>query len=361
MSEGRARHLFAGGNTALGFFSYYDNILSQEEAERIFILKGGPGTGKSTLMKRVAEEMLESGLEVEFYHCSSDSRSLDAVRIPMKRVAIIDGTAPHVVDPKTPGAVDRIINLGECWEESGIRAHRREILQINREIPMLFARSYKYLRSAAAVYEDSQEIHRRALGRGKMNQWAEQWIGENLGRFAVALAEGRERKLFASALTPGGYCNFLDSVLTGRHVLRISGGMGTGEELLLEKVRSAALERGLAVESFYCALNPHRLEHLLIPELNLAWTTDNRYHASTLHAETTLDMRMFLETDLLERSAADLEQNVQQFNCLMDIALGTIRRAKALHDELESYYSPYIRFEEIDQIRQKTLDTIHSL
>ena len=51
MSQGKSRDLFPGGNTSLGFFSYYNNIISQEEANRIFVIKGGPGVGKSTFMK----------------------------------------------------------------------------------------------------------------------------------------------------------------------------------------------------------------------------------------------------------------------------------------------------------------------
>ena len=98
MPKGKIRHMFPGGNTSKGFFSFYNYIISQEEAKRIFILKGGPGVGKSTFMKKTANEMLERGYDVEFMHCSSDNNSLDGVVIPNIGVALIDGTAPHVVD-----------------------------------------------------------------------------------------------------------------------------------------------------------------------------------------------------------------------------------------------------------------------
>lgn len=97
MSQGRIRHLFPGGNTSLGFFSYYSNIITQEEADRLIIIKGGPGVGKSTFMKKVGEAMLDKGYDVEFLHCSSDNNSLDGIKIPDLRIAFIDGTAPHAV------------------------------------------------------------------------------------------------------------------------------------------------------------------------------------------------------------------------------------------------------------------------
>lgn len=96
MRFGKARRLFPGGNTAFGFHSFYDQII-EVDAARIFIIKGGPGVGKSTFMKRIGEEMLKYGYDVEFHHCSSDNNSLDGVVIPSLNAALIDGTAPHRV------------------------------------------------------------------------------------------------------------------------------------------------------------------------------------------------------------------------------------------------------------------------
>ena len=33
------KHYFAGNNTSVGFYNYFDNIISPEQAERIYILK----------------------------------------------------------------------------------------------------------------------------------------------------------------------------------------------------------------------------------------------------------------------------------------------------------------------------------
>jgi len=96
MPKGRIRHMFPGGNTSKGFYSFYNYIISQDEAERIFIIKGGPGVGKSTFMRKIGIEMAELGFDVEFMHCSSDNGSLDGVVIPRAGIALIDGTAPHV-------------------------------------------------------------------------------------------------------------------------------------------------------------------------------------------------------------------------------------------------------------------------
>ncbi|WP_430871687.1 hypothetical protein, partial [Escherichia coli] len=111
--SGKILNFFAGGNTARGFYSLYDSSL--QGLSRLFILKGGPGTGKSSLMKKIGNEWREKGYDVQFLHCSSDNKSIDGVLIPKLNAGIVDGTAPHVIEPKAPGAVEEYVNLGEAW------------------------------------------------------------------------------------------------------------------------------------------------------------------------------------------------------------------------------------------------------
>ena len=44
--KGKAKTVFPGNNSSRGFYSYYESGLSG--MEHIYILKGGPGTGKSS-------------------------------------------------------------------------------------------------------------------------------------------------------------------------------------------------------------------------------------------------------------------------------------------------------------------------
>src|SRR5690554_4674737 len=108
----KIKHMFPGGNTTVGFYSYFDQILPYENANHIYSLKGGPSVGKSSIMKKIGKKMTELGYSLEYHHCSSDPNSLDAIVIPKLKVAFLDGTSPHIVDPKYPGVIDEIVNLG---------------------------------------------------------------------------------------------------------------------------------------------------------------------------------------------------------------------------------------------------------
>ena len=97
--KGKIKDVFPGGNTSKGFYSFYRYILGQDEARRIICIKGGPGTGKSSLMRKIGEYFNNKGYDIEFHHCSSDNNSLDGVVINNLNVAILDGTSPHVAFP----------------------------------------------------------------------------------------------------------------------------------------------------------------------------------------------------------------------------------------------------------------------
>ena len=90
-------HFFLGANSAEGFYGLYDQLLDARLYDLI-ILKGTPGCGKSTFMRRAAAALEERGLESVYIHCSGDPDSLDGVIFPAIGTAIVDGTAPHGMD-----------------------------------------------------------------------------------------------------------------------------------------------------------------------------------------------------------------------------------------------------------------------
>ena len=120
---------FAGANTKRGFVSAYPAFIDETVLTRVYVLKGGSGTGKSSLMKKCAERAVANGSSVTMLLCSSDPSSADAVILKGEHgaAAILDGTAPHITDPLFPGAVSEIVNLGEFWRPDALRNARCEI------------------------------------------------------------------------------------------------------------------------------------------------------------------------------------------------------------------------------------------
>ena len=103
---------FLGANAPGGFVSAFGKAYDPMDGWRVYIIKGGPGTGKSTLMKKAAALLAEKDDSVFLSPCTGDPWSLDAVTAENQKVMLLDGTAPHVVEPQYPGVCESLIDLG---------------------------------------------------------------------------------------------------------------------------------------------------------------------------------------------------------------------------------------------------------
>jgi Ni2+-binding GTPase involved in maturation of urease and hydrogenase len=344
--SGSTKHVFPGGNTSKGFYSLYRYILSQDEARRIICIKGGPGTGKSSLMKNIARLFVDKGFDVEQHHCSSDNNSLDGVVIKGLNVAILDGTSPHVVDPINPGAVDEILNMGDCWNEEGFKKYRQNIIEINKEIGKTFRHAYRFLGSARCIHEDWSNCNQEALNMSKLNKFKES-LKDSLFTKPVSHM-GFDRHLFATAFTPNGIVTFVDNLLEGyQNVYVMNGGPGSGKTDVLQYISDEALKRGYFVEVFHDPFIPERIEHIFIPQLNFALVTSNEINQKQLTGKQ-INMEDFANNGALAKYRNQVEEDKIFFYDLTGKALSIISTAKKLHDDMEVFFIANMDFDKVN-------------
>ena len=117
---------FLGGNTASGFVSFYGQFCRGPE-DFLWVIKGGPGCGKSSFMKTIGKAAENAGLDVEYVLCSGDPDSVDGVYLPALHTGYADGTAPHVLEAVTPGAAGLYLDLGQFYDRIALQKERRAI------------------------------------------------------------------------------------------------------------------------------------------------------------------------------------------------------------------------------------------
>jgi hypothetical protein len=351
---GHITKVFPGGNTSYGFYSFYDHI-APADANRIFVIKGGPGVGKSTFMRKIAGSLVSRGYDVEYHCCSSDNASLDGIYVPDLEVALIDGTAPHVVDPKNPGAVDEIIHLGDYWNDDGMRRHKQEIIALNREVGRLFRRAYSYLAAARIFLTEVESYYQDtgALDRGGLNRVAMRLIEEIFGEVPAVQRTPKERHLFATAITPDGPVNYLDTVvghLDRRYI--ISGDDGTEKNTLISRVKDAATMRGYDVQAFHCALDPHKVDHAVIPALGVAVINEVEPHFYRPDdGDRIIDTMQYVDTAVQEAYLGERTRAREMYREAFDQAVWFIAKARQVHDDMESFYVTNMDFARIEERR----------
>lgn len=104
----RVDHRFLGAATPKGSVDFVPNLT---EGLKRYLVKGRAGSGKSTMLKKIAAAAEDRGFDVEIYHCGFDPNSLDMIIVREANFAIFDSTAPHEYFPEYPG--DEIIDTYE--------------------------------------------------------------------------------------------------------------------------------------------------------------------------------------------------------------------------------------------------------
>ena len=136
---------FLGTTTPAGFKGYFRQ-LGQEPGMQLYLIKSGPGCGKSTMMKQLAQ--LSAG-PVQRIHCASDPDSLDGVVFCDKDAAILDATAPHTLEPLAPGADEVVVSLYHTISPEALRPHRDQIRDLFAQNAALRSRAARYIASAS--------------------------------------------------------------------------------------------------------------------------------------------------------------------------------------------------------------------
>lgn len=356
MTDGNDRvQFFLGANTANGFDSLYDTWVDQAAAQAFYVIKGGAGCGKSTLMRRVARRMEAAGYAVEYILCSGDPDSLDGIRIPAKGAVLVDGTAPHSMDPAYTGATGHYLDLGAGYDRAALYPLREAIVQASLAYRRCYPQAYRCIRAAAEV-----------RSRGQRPLHTERTLANVAQRAAELLDQGGQ-----GAPGEGGppVRRFLSGV-TGRGQLLLEGTLGAlgcrGYAIrdacglagaLLQRLAEGAQARGEAVLLCPDPVVPSRLAHLLLPERGLAFVTGPVSRPGFVPLDTE---------ELVDRTAWQggrdwLQASTQAAEALLAEGVGHLAQAKAAHDALEALYHPHVDFSLAQALAERTAEEILAL
>lgn len=337
-----------GTTTPAGFKGYFAE-LGREPNMQLYLIKSGPGCGKSTMMKRLAQ--LERG-PVERIHCSSDPDSLDGVVFGRRCAAILDATAPHTLEPQAPGADEIVVSLYHTLDAAALRGHREEIRDLFQRNRSLRSRAARYIASAGSLLLDSRRAAACSTDFEKLRRYAKRLCARLMPRTGAA---GSEKLRFLTAITPRGTLFYRDTVRAlADRIIVFRDEYGAASRFLMEQIRAEALARGYTIYTCPCAMHPEdKIDHILVPALGLAFLTDNSWHPAQFPGQQTVRCTRFVDGVNLANYRARLRFNRRAAEELIQQAVALMAQAKACHDELETYYRAAVDFDAVEAVTQR--------
>ncbi len=326
-------YYLASANTGNGFTNYF-NYINPDENSFTYILKGGPGTGKSSFMKYIGEYFNKLGYNIEFFYCSSDSDSLDGIRIVEKNIAIVDGTAPHVTEATIPGVKEKILNLGDFINPK-IKKHKNTIkLLLDKKINC-FKIAYSYLSALKAVLVIEQQISN--INKPLLNDKNNIKIQELLSKFRLLLNQkntktNNQRKLFLNYFSNNTICSLKDKN-NFKHIVNLDNPnyfAGANELKFLENFLK---ENNLEFTTFFSILDPNLIDAIYIP---------------------------FISTIIVNNTTKQKFANKKIVDSLIKKISLYITKAKFYHKKVEKFYISNMDFNQINILRDNIIKEIES-
>lgn len=343
---------FAGANTKNGYVSCFYEIIG-EKFKKVYILKGSAGSGKSTFMKRVGERALREGLSVEYIRCSADTQSFDGILIPEIKLAIVDGTAPHLMDVKYPSVRENIINLGAYWDNDKLNAKREELMTLTDRKTQCYDNAFRVLSAAGSIRELRNTLISEVTLDKKMRAFA--------GRICKKLinpSNGDESIRFATAFNENGF-DSLSTFSEAKNVYLVRDKYDIACKFL-DYIKEYAQRIGAQRIISYDPIDLTKPEAIYFPDENILFITEQRYvrGEKALPVNKPINTARFIDLKKLAEIKQKNRVAYKLYNALLETASQYFGEAHKIHDNIERVYIRSMDFAKLTDFTNKFIQEI---
>ncbi len=337
---------FAASNSAFGFKNYYRECFSQ--LDRLYIIKGGPGTGKSGSMKHICAFAESKGYDTERFYCSSDQGSLDGIIIykSNESIGFIDGTSPHEYSVHVAGAVDNIINLGAHWDSNMLMRQKEDILKLTRQKREGYDNVYRYLAACGNLAHVIMSYTFECIDKDRMSEYAEHLLkGTDTGEGYI------ERIRLTDSVGMRGRVRLSSYEYMADKVYIICGRYGIGKHLLSTLI-CALRAKARRVMISYDPVCPDMADAVFDIDAGVAYVlSDKRMDDDILKGKTVrrIHMGKYISNDKLDRLISDIRYAYDLYCKCMDGAVYSFADVEKAHFALEGIYGRAMDFSAVDR------------
>lgn len=285
---------FLSSLTPLGFVSRLPLLTDPMQFSEVWLIKGGTRAKRSALIARIADAAEENGRRV--------SRVLDPL-IPSlleaalwDGVSVVDSAGPRPIEPQYPGVVERVVWIGDCWEEETLAAMRDELIAVPQRRDRLLEQARRYFAACAALREDRFRMAGEAIDFDKIERQADRIAAQQLARRRI-----QPEETVCLLSTGDGSCGpVADAMASLEQVVLLEDETGPSAAHLLAALRRRGIRQSQRMLCGYSPLAPYeRLEQLIFPDLSLGFFTVNERLPAAENPGRVINARRFTDRALL--------------------------------------------------------------
>lgn len=350
--RGKIRYAFVSSYTSQGFYSFIPQLVN--DLKKVYVLKGAPGTGKSTFVRMVGEVMFQQGYDVEFWLSSHDPVTPDGVYLPQLDAAIINGSLPQPLEPRYPEIKEFIINLGDYLDRAAVGENYHEIIDRFDHIEALQMRIGGTLQEASRVKEEIRKANSAHLNLEKIDQLVQ--------KMSARIMENRpgEKHYFAGTITSEGLVDYIENLSADckeRYIFE--GPVGSGKSTVIQELVREAKQRGYFLEYYHCGLEVDYLIMVVIRNLQVALIDAGPVKIRTKPGDTVMDMTECLDRCDSDDVAIKNSQALRRYEALLLQAQQELEKIRHTNREIKKVYTPAMDFDRLDRKRLQVTDEIN--
>lgn len=340
-SRTNTERCFGGLNCDIGHMSLYDECF--KGAQYLYTIKGGPGTGKSCMMKEIAQAAIERKQKVCMIHCGSDADSLDGIYLPERRVGILDGTFPHVWEPQLPGIDGEILNIGQFWRNGKLQGEQATLRQLSAAKKKGYESVYRYFYAMRELRVEVRALLDATLDEVKLDRAARHAIDTIRGE-----GETSVRQMHAIGMNGDRYLSLSDEWSIIGVCDEFDGGYR-----YLQALHEHAKQKGIACIISYHPIYHDELQMIAFPGSGLVYTV-----SPELSAKRNIHMRRFHDREVYSRNRRMCRELIGMTQMLREKAILRFGDIRNIHFQIEGIYTAAMDFDAMEKFRHRVRNAV---
>jgi len=339
---------FASANTCFGFTNYFNSIFNPQSLEKIYIIKGILGYGKSYksyIINEIAQKAADKKYSVECYCNPANPEYLDGITIKELKMAVADGTNPYISDSNYPGIVENIINLGDFCDESKLQKNKKEVFDLTEKKEDCYSSVYKFLKAANELVEYTMGLLKRYINEEKLDSAIDRVLNKCVYEHVLhgsKESKNPEEYRLINTISQSGFNELETFESDAKKIFYISNDHFSGfyyTKKLLEKFADSPGISNLPKVISPDTLNPNRIKAVYCKDSKTLFVIKNKIENKVYDEKYGfINMERFINPELKKEHKQRLKFIQKCYKSIIDAAADYFKEIKNLNSLIDDIY-----------------------